>query len=179
MRNLLTDQTKHRLRAKYLNSLFFIMFLLLSTAIIIGAGALVPSYLLSQSRKSVVENKANLVKKGLKQREPELSTEALKFARSEIGLLSESKGEKLFSDRLRRILEKKPPGISITSFSYVAGSDEEGSLNISGTALSREDLLSLERGLKNEPDFTSVVLPVSNLAKEKDISFSLVIKGTF
>jgi hypothetical protein len=50
---------------------------------------------------------------------------------------------------------------------------------VSGKAVSRDALLSFSKALKSNHRFESVDLPVSNLAKSKDIEFSISIKGTF
>jgi hypothetical protein len=64
--------------------------------------------------------------------------------------------------------------------SYVrAGEGENSTLSIGGVATTRDALLSFKKKLEADEKFEEIVLPVSSLAKDTDIDFSLQIKGTF
>jgi len=178
MRNLLTNKTKQNLKSEYRLRLFAVLFMFVSGLLIIGDVFLLPSLLLSKAQKSSTEDRVHLVEQGLALREADLSSETVQLVTSKLDVLSSLRDKKQFSESLREIIENKPSGISIETFFYTQKNGNEGALTLSGVARTRKDLSSFENILKNHPEFTDVLLPVSNLAKDKDISFSVIIKGT-
>jgi len=179
MRNLLPNRVKQQLRTEYRLRLSIVGLLLFSVALLMAGVFLVPSYLLSASDKMVVEDRMRFAEQGPAPQEAESSIERLELAQLQVELLSTLQKSTLFSDRLIQIIEQKPAGVRIGIFFYTTRDEGENMLTLSGVAETREDLLSFERSLKSEPDFSSVTLPVSNLAKDRDLSFLVTIKGSF
>ena len=54
--------------------------------------------------------------------------------------------------------------------------DEKKSLFVGGIASDRDSLIDFTESLKTINDFSAVNLPVSNLAKNKDIDFNIELK---
>lgn len=176
MRNLLTNQSKRLIQKEYRIRLAVLSSLFLSASLVIGGVFLIPSYLLSESRKISIENQAYLVEQSPALQEDGSLSAALRLAQEELDVLSSTKDKKLFSERLEDIVQEKPAGISLTSFTYIVLDDRKSSMTLSGKARTREDLLSFEKKLKNNPDFNSVEFPVASLAKDKDIGFSITLE---
>lgn len=66
-----------------------------------------------------------------------------------------------------------PPGILVESINYSKDKGKAKILRVSGTSDTRDALLSFRRLLEREPLFGNVTLPVSSLANDADISFSV------
>ncbi len=74
------------------------------------------------------------------------------------------------------ILRQKSQAIRIRQVAYTKSSDgKTPEVTLSGTADSREALLSFVDRLKTEQAFSKINLPVSNFVKGSDIDFSLQI----
>ena len=74
-----------------------------------------------------------------------------------------------------KIIESKNTNISLTKFSFSPGKRGEIQFLVSGIALDREGLVAFIEELKVKGGFASVESPVSDFAKDKNISFTLNI----
>ena len=79
----------------------------------------------------------------------------------------------LATEMLGNVLDEKPLGISLASFSYERRAKKENTLRLSGTARRRDDLITFRDRLANV--FPVVDLPVSYLAADRDVTFSLTV----
>ncbi len=85
-----------------------------------------------------------------------------------LGQDSESKTTKVLSE----IISNKTTGIKIKSISY--SKKETGAIIfLRGEATTRESLVLFAKRLEDIDNFTDVNLPVSNLAKDRDLVFSI------
>lgn len=73
------------------------------------------------------------------------------------------------------IIAQKTSDISIRGFNYAVGTTDT-SIIVSGVSNTRESLVSFVKNLEETKMFTKVDLPVSNLAKQKNIEFNINIK---
>ena len=71
-----------------------------------------------------------------------------------------------------KIIKNKSAGIKIKSF-YYSNENADTNVSIKGTALSREALTNFGRSLESEAQFKNVNLPVSSLARGKDLDFQI------
>jgi hypothetical protein len=83
-------------------------------------------------------------------------------------------------ERIAAVVQQKPTGISLNGFS-VASAGEEGkkSFFINGVAAERGALVSFAQALERTGLFERVEVPLSLLAKESGIEFSLRAFGAF
>lgn len=97
---------------------------------------------------------------------------------------STNKKVKIFNDSMyymeilpvyNSIIAQKNSGISLREFNYLNGANET-SIMLRGVSSTRESLVSFVKNLEDSKKFGKVDLPVSNLAKQKNIDFSLEIK---
>jgi hypothetical protein len=178
MRNLLTPTIKRQLRREYLLRVAVIGLIFFSVAVLLGIIAFMPSYLLSMSERRAVVSQAAVIEESLASREIQELSNDLHRSRTELELIAGLETGGVISDRLIALVESGSLGISLSSFSYTRG-EGESTLIISGEADTRSDLLAFEGILDENPDYTSVILPVSNLVSERNISFSITLKGAF
>jgi len=177
MRNLLSEETKHEIKREYQLRLLLVLTVFLSISVIIGGISVFPSYVVSKAHESAVKSQVQFSGMILETDKQSAST-IVRRTKIELKLLSELKERKPFSSWVNEIVESKPDGVAINKLVYRAlGGGENSSLVINGVARAREDLLLFERDLKSVPDFVSVILPISNLAEDKDILFSIRIEG--
>jgi hypothetical protein len=73
---------------------------------------------------------------------------------------------------IEKIFSAKSSNISLSSVSLDHKSDS-WSLSVGGRAATRESLVDFSKKLGGISDFSGIDLPVSSLAKNKDISFSI------
>jgi hypothetical protein len=71
------------------------------------------------------------------------------------------------------------PGIRLTGMTFGRTESGVGAINLAGMADTRDALVSFSKSLKGEPTFLNISLPVSALAKGKDIVFSITIDSKF
>lgn len=156
----------------------FVMYLGIGFATLFAACALfVPAYLLSAAKRDAIlvpdaslSEKAKAESKAI-EGEVRALKEKLSYAKADADNIA-------LSSVLERIGARREPGISITSVALRRGA-EKGAISISGKAATRDALVSFSKSLQGEPSFGSVNLPVSSLAKSKDIPFSISIDSKF
>ncbi len=73
------------------------------------------------------------------------------------------------------VLSKKISGIKIDSIYFAVNNENTAVLNINGIGSTRESLVSFAEKLKETSYFKNVNLPISNLAKDKNIDFTISI----
>lgn len=90
-------------------------------------------------------------------------------------LLGRSVAQAQFSDVISQLEAIKGPDISIETFDMTRKNGAIDSIVITGVAASRVALSSFKDTLQHTDAFKSADLPLSNLAKDRDIPFSITI----
>jgi Tfp pilus assembly protein PilN len=81
---------------------------------------------------------------------------------------------------LQTILAVSHSGIALEGFTYTPpDATGKGSLEINGTADTREDLRNYDESLSALPYITNADLPISDYAAESNIVFTITLTGTF
>ena len=73
------------------------------------------------------------------------------------------------------VLAQRNSSIHINQISFTSLGANTGTLSLNGISSSRESLVSFVKSLNDTNKFKSVDSPISNFAKEKNISFSVVL----
>ncbi len=179
MANLITEKQKKVIKTEYWVRLFSV-FLIIPTALLgLFLLAYVVPYYLSVNKKDlavaeqfksviIAENKENVgesVSRAINQ-----TTEQLKAVElyTKVNL-----NPSLYFDK---IIANKNANIQITKLSFNFIKDNQAQLSVSGVAKNREGLVSFIDNLKAQANFATVDSPVSDFAKESDISFTINIK---
>ena len=139
---------------------------------------LLPSQMLAILKKEGLSEELSALQKSLAIKGNNTVEDFVSVSKKKIELTNNKESERLFTDILIDFLSHKVDGVSITSISFERVGTEN-TIAVSGKALSRDALLSFSKALKSNHRFENVDLPVSNLAKSRDIEFSLNVKGTF
>lgn len=85
--------------------------------------------------------------------------------------------ENAFTHLISKITKNKNKEIKLNHFAFQTIDLNSGKLIINGVAKSRQSLVSFVDSLKNEPGIISVESPVSDFAKESNITFTVNIKA--
>lgn len=177
MRNLLTPSYKHKLRQEYLLRLTAVAGWMLTIAMVIGVLALLPAYVLSQTRLNSLEDQYEVLQASVASLTSDASAAPLTQLKKKLEVLAEEKRDERLTEALLSVLTHRTEGVRLTSFNY--HKTDTASLTLRGVAASREVLLAFERALESDGRFEAVELPVSNLAQEQDIDFELTLSGKF
>lgn len=173
--NLLPPERLRVLVSSYYARLFVAGFGLLVVVLLAAAALLSPSYIYLS--ETLATKEALLSQSGGKD-EAEESLLAARTAalRESARVLTNVVQGRSTSALLRDVLAVPRPGVMLVGFNHTpANGNKPGTLILSGTALSRDQLHSYQRALMGMPFAASVDLPVNAYAKETNISFSMTI----
>jgi Tfp pilus assembly protein PilN len=177
MRNLLLEQDKKNIHREYLFRLGVVYFLFLFTTVVIGAVFLLPSYFLSETKEASVRERTSIIEQSIAIREQEARSGLLVETKQRLELLSFKRSNSAVTGTIQTIVTHKPAGVSISQFLYTKQREGQSTLTIEGFAKQREDLLAFRKALEQEREFQNVELPISNLAADRDVKFTITIKG--
>ncbi|HEY4503783.1 MAG TPA: hypothetical protein VJJ28_01585 [Candidatus Paceibacterota bacterium] len=172
---LLPDSEIRLLRREYRIRLLIIALFFISCATVIGILALFPAFMSSYLNRDedmsyIKELEKNRQANGVMDKEKEL-IKSQNLAKRII----EDKDSVIYSEIIQKIILRRTKNIQINSFelSYAVGTSTPVEVIIQGKAMTREALMTFKKGLEGDIAFSKVELPVSDLAKNKDISFAL------
>lgn len=173
MINVLPEQQKKELRKEYLIRLVSTYFFLFGILFFLATILLLPTYIISSSKESFLENEFLLLKK----ENPNLSLSELENIifdiNTKLGVLdTESKNilpTKIVSD----FLSIQKQNIEINKIFYIKDDKDIKSIEINGVAKDRSSLSAFKSNLEKSGLYENVDLPISNLLGKTDISFNI------
>jgi len=172
MSNLLLETEEKHLHREYVTRMLIIYFVLASVLAIIAMVFSLPSYILAESRRGIVEEKLAVLEALISGRQDKGSLEYVAAAKEKMSLL-DLENSKHVSTLIERVIALAQGDVKLLSFSLVRRPDIPPLLTIGGISPTRDTLVAFRRSLEKESSFSSVELPVSNFAKDKDIEFSI------
>jgi hypothetical protein len=171
MFKLLTEESRATVSREYKLRRVVLIVTSLSLVLAVALVGLFPSYILSQVKQAEAGAMSN-------QQEGKEDLEAwLQEFNGKLRALSAGIAPARASADIEKVLSLKGAGIRITQLKWNEG-DAEAKLSLMGVANDRQTLLSFEKRLKDSGKFSAVMLPVSNLAKERDINFQIDLSLT-
>ncbi len=178
MTNLLPQEQQRVIRREYAYRRTIVALGVLACAVLVSAGFLVPSYILSGVRLQEAE-RASLTMRAQETPRGQEALAVLADTRAKIALLAGDEGATA-TDVVDRITRRKTDNIKIGSivFSHKT-TDNPGLIMVTGLAKDRESLTSFLKSIQSDVSFSSASVPVSNFAKDRDIPFSMEITGDF
>lgn len=173
MINLIPAVAKRRVLQEYWFRTGTLWLGLVSILIIILVILLIPVYVLIYSQTN--EYKLAAQQATLEVERYDVSAAALIQASQRARLLLSATEQLKFSDVIKIIEGVSRNGISLTSYEITRTEGKISPLQITGRAESRQELSEFRAGLLTEPSIDTVVLPISNLARDRDIVFSITV----
>jgi hypothetical protein len=171
MLNLLPEDKKLLLQKDYLLRFSIVAVLLACLVIVVGLVLLLPSYLLLNATELSLEDELHEKQNTESSKEYEKLRTLIKNASADLTILSPT--EVAIRDLVELVASKKGSSVFITHITAARKTGRTVTLSVSGVAKTREDLVAFKKVLELDRAFDKVVLPVSNLAKSKDIAFTL------
>lgn len=172
---LLPETEIRVLRREYRIRLFVILLFFLSIALLIGIISLIPSFAVSRTEESkIVEQvekmKKERIAKGVSKIDKELTQ-----IQSIVTRVLVKKDYIPFSENVEKIGKYRTKGLFIKSFdlSYDDASASTTKAYIQGSSLTREALIQFKKNIESDGSFKNIELPISDLAKNKNITFSM------
>ena len=184
MLTLLLPEQQDKIEKEYRLRLIIVALCLLAALFLLIILFLSPSYFLSETKEKAVSDRELLLKKSDVSERAGKANSDLETARTQIKNLSGAFDNSAFSlaaaEVIKEIVSRETLGITIQSFAFSKVVDvPRGKLQVTGISKTRSELVSFLQSIKKIPMFTKVDFPVSNLAKDTDINFSLAVSGNF
>jgi hypothetical protein len=164
-----TITTEYRLR---LAILAIVMVVLVQISFLIF---LFPSWLVSYYKERDFSVQSDELNKSLSTLDISSTTAFIKSFNTKIGIINDSLEYPKFVPMVDEVIAKKTSSIRISGIYYTVNSANAGTLTLEGLGDTRESLVSFSDSLKTIQHFKKVDLPISNLAKDKNISFIISI----
>lgn len=174
MINLIPQAAKKSLLTEYWIRTVTVWFLTWGVVLIAGVAVMLPSFLLLQFQVNAYEESAANADK--KNADFESLTDELKKASNQAKVMSEQLTFEKSSTYVALIRGFESSAISITNIGFTREEGVVTPLRVSGIASDRQALAAFREGLLASPQVAGVDLPISNLAKDKQIPFEMQIE---
>lgn len=173
MINLIPGVLRKKIIFEYWVRVVSVWLFTLSVAGFVALVLFFPTYVLVNSQAEIYEGSMNEVAK--KANEYDVSAKSLELANLQAKRLYELRGVESISDTLALLESLQGANVSLTSFEFRRKGTSLDKINVTGKATTRQALADFRDTLLKHPDITEVILPISNLAKDKDIQFNIVL----
>ena len=178
---LLPEKEIKKLKKEYRTRLVIFLLFFMSCSVFVGIISLAPAYIFSYTQeKEVLDRLAELQIKRQTDVVGSIKKE-LTDVTTIINKIKTGSDSVIYSNIVSKIISQKPSGVSIKSFDMQATGESATSTIIAviqGKAITRESLVAFKDRLTKDPLISKVELPVSDLAKSRDISYSIKVSLT-
>ncbi len=174
---LLPEKEIKALKREYRMRLVIFFLFFMSIAVIAGIFSLTPAFILSYTQEREALEHLKKVEKNRKDKGLDSIIKELNSTNLVIKQLEENTNGVVYSKIIFKIIGYKTNGLSIKSFDVSKNPNATSSVDviIQGKAATRDSLISFKNKLESDPLISNLELPVSDLAKSKDISYSIKI----
>lgn len=166
----------HELKREYFIRFLIVFLFFVSCGVILGIFSLAPSYVLSLNGERDTLKEVQALQKGRQARGTDAISNELSATYALIKSIEKDYDKASFSKTIDEIASLRTPQIFYSSIS-LQKLDRTATSTITaivqGKALTRDSLLKFKKNLESDPNISKVDLPVSDLAKSKDISFAV------
>ena len=177
MMNLLPPEEQKELGRERLRRFLVVSGLAVSLVFFSGAILMLPAYLALEFRRAGLERNLSISKKAPLAGEVGAIEAGIRDLNFKLELWGESAPERRqVAGPVDRILKLAPAAVSVRSIFYEASSKTNPErVTLKGKAGNRAALLGFADALEKSGIFKEVHSPVSNLLKEVDVDFSLIL----
>jgi hypothetical protein len=173
MINLIPPKAKKAIVREYWVRVISIWLVLLGVVFFALTLLSLPSWVLVNALSTTINTRMNQIE-GDQQTYSELAKEVKDFNEI-IKQVDGTKARVNFSELIYTLDDIAGDNILLTQFSLKETEGKIDKINLIGYAATRVDLSNFREVLENHDLFSDVDLPISNLAKDKDITFSLSV----
>lgn len=171
MFNVLPDILKEEIRKEYRMRRLVILgmfVILIQIAFIIF---IFPSWVISQSQEKDVADQINNQNNSLTSKNTSIVLQTIKEANEKLTTINITFEYPRIIPIFNSIISYKTLDISLRQFTYISHGKSKAELTVAGVSSTRESLVTFVKNLQKSGLFSSVLSPVSNLEKNKDINF--------
>jgi hypothetical protein len=179
MFNVLPDIFKKEIKSEYYLRRLIVVFVFIAFLQIAFLIFLFPSWMNSFYRQKdasaqMESQKSNIVSKNAAE-----ILQTINLNNQNFGVIDANFGYLPVLPFVKEIISYKTSAITLTDFTYDnSQATTTAPMSVSGVAATREDLVAFVKQLEDSPTFSDVVSPISDLAKDKDISFVINMNVT-
>lgn len=173
MINLIPQSAKKSILIEYWVRVATVWVILFSTAMLIGALIFLPTYVLISSQVAVYEESAAEATQKVENYE-NVSVSLIQASQQAKIIIDETETP-LFSDYIDLFESKQGQGIHVSEINLSREGKGVGPSKLVGVASDRQTLASFRDRLLDTDEITSVDLPISNLASDSNIQFTLTV----
>jgi hypothetical protein len=173
MINLIPPEAKKRIILEYWTRVVSVWGAALIAALIAGICIMVPTYVLITIQIGANESSSKAASE--KVSEYETSTKELAAANQRAKAVVDSANGTLTSDQIHLIRSHESAEVVVSQITVNRAKDGFSPILVAGEARNRKALAIFRDELLAEPNVEAVDLPISNLAKDKDIQFNLSV----
>ena len=173
MANLIPPDAKKAIIYEYWIRVFTVWFVMIGLAFIVVSLLKAPTFVLVQSQLNSFSGAYD----GAREKE-EAFTEAQQTIvdANDLSVLLTEFSTTIESSELIKILDDLAGSdVRISDFSFKRSADVLDSITVTGLADTRVSLAGFSDNIESHPLFDNAELPISNLAKDKDITFNIEI----
>lgn len=173
MTNLIPPVAKKSIKIEYWVRVLSVWFLVWAGAFLVGIFVLVPSFVLISSQAKVYSQSTDLISQE-KDGFGTVST-GLDQASTQAGDIIDGFSLPTFTEYLTLFKQLENSEVQLTEINITRNGKGVQPVRLSGEASSRQALAAFRDRLLAQPRISAVDLPLSNLAKDKDLTFSLTV----
>ncbi len=172
---LLPTEERRALRREYRLRISITLLLFLSCGVVLGIAALLPSYLHTYgTEREALQRQQELLRSRRESGADQIEKAVVQSQALAEKLLSDA-DKAIYSDILQKIISRRAKDILLGSFAVTSLGTTTSEIVLQGTAATRESLLAFKKSLESESIFSSIELPLSDLAKSRNIAFSMKV----
>jgi hypothetical protein len=173
MINLIPQKAKRRILIEYWFRVITVWLILWASALFIGAVIIFPAYVLVGHQVSVYEESA--AEASEKVASYENVSKSLVQASQQAKVIMDESEVQIFSYYIKLIEGLQSEGIQVSKIKLNRDNGEIAPVVLVGVARDRKTLASFRDRLLEEEQIISVDLPISNLASDSDINFTITV----
>lgn len=173
MINLIPPSAKKSIVREYWMRVVSVWVFIMSAVSFIFATLLIPVYVLIESKTNARTESAKVALD--ETTKYNLSSAELIRASKQARLLLQLQDTVRFTEFVSLLEDVQNDQVSITTYDFSLQEGAIAPINISGTALTRQALATFRQALLNHPAIEDAYLPISNLALDKNITFTVTV----
>jgi len=172
------NEIKH-LKHEYRIRTAILMLFFISGAVWVGIVTLFPSYIFSAAQEQKASDEAGKIDTNRQAHGSGQLAAEIRDANTRINLLANVQDKIFLSSIIEDIVNERPVGLTINTMgiAHVGNATTKTSITLSGNAATRDILVAFKRSLEADPRFEKVFLPVSSLAQDTNINFTMSVNG--
>lgn len=173
MINLIPPSAKKKIVLEYWTRVISVWFLSWSVALVLGAFVMIPTYVLINLQVSSFSDSAATASQKIATMQ-DVSAD-LTVANNQAKALIDGSRFASLSDSAKQFTQLENSNLTLAQITIGRTKDGVGPVALSGEASNRQALADFRDRLLALPQVDGVDLPISNLAKDKDIQFTLTV----